>query len=71
MIKPIKYFLWFVFESKRFTGMTYSQMIFKYGAIKRGICFARDMLEWDKAVKESGPLGAYCRLNRVVEFDCL
>lgn len=69
ILKKIKYVVWFLRESKRFTNMTYLQMILKYGGIKRAVGFANSMVEWDRGVQNFGSLGAYLRLNRVFEFE--
>lgn len=64
----IKDFIWFIKESKHFTGYSYSKMIFKDNVIKMAFNHSKDMNKWYK-LTEKEKLIQYTMKNRTMYFD--
>lgn len=64
----IKDFIWFIKESKRFTGYSYSKMIFKDNVIKMAFNHSKVMNKWYK-LTEKDKLIQYATADRTMYFD--
>lgn len=60
--------IWFIKQSKEFTGYSYTRMLFKEKLIRRTVKFILNTIEFDKLKKKYGSMNAYLITNRVIEM---
>ena len=68
MLKNIKQLVWFLKESRSFTGYGYFKMIFKEQWLKRAYYFCKQYNYDEKMAKKYGSDTYYAMSNRVIEI---
>ena len=68
-MKSIKYFIFFMKESSKFTNKSIVHLLFKDKLLKRAVKYVKNMNKWDEMLKRYGSLKAYCMLNKNIEIE--
>jgi len=67
-MKAIKYMIWFIKESPKYTGASFWKLLFKENLIKRGVNFTKNCLKSDEMSKKYGTDMAYAIMDRTIEI---